>query len=107
MMFSCCVQRLVHPSAAGGKAKRELGAQGLCRRLWDRKIPGQEPGAGMQTEAWRTVPGVAEAPVQAAGEGLSFWMGVSPDSGLVIDVHHPLAGQSLSGAVLVMPTNRG
>jgi len=58
-------------------------------------------------EGQRLVAGVAEGPVLATAEGLSFWGGVAPESGLVIDVHHPLHGRSLSGAVLVMPTSRG
>ena len=51
--------------------------------------------------------GQASGQVLATDEGLSFWGGVDPLSGLVIDVHHPLCGQSLAGKVLVMPTTRG
>ncbi len=51
--------------------------------------------------------GAAHGQVLATDEGLSFWGGVDPLSGLVIDVHHPLCGQSLAGKVLVMPTTRG
>ena len=51
--------------------------------------------------------GAARGQVLATDEGLSFWGGVDPLSGLVIDVHHPLCGQSLAGMVLVMPTTRG
>jgi cis-L-3-hydroxyproline dehydratase len=57
--------------------------------------------------ALRLVGGDAAGPVLSTGEGLSFWGGVAPESGEVIDVHHPLAGQLLTGAVLVMPTSRG
>jgi len=38
---------------------------------------------------------------------LSFWGGVDPFSGEVIDRHHPLSGQILSGKVLVIPGGRG
>ena len=51
--------------------------------------------------------GRAEGPVLAADEPLSFWGGVDPATGRVIDVHHPLAGQSLTGAVLVERGTRG
>lgn len=61
----------------------------------------------MQAEVWQIVPGEAEGPVLVAGEGLSFWGGVDPTTGRVIDVHHPLAGRLLAGCVLVMPTSRG
>ena len=51
--------------------------------------------------------GLAQGPVVATGEGLSFWGGVDPASARVIDAHHPLHGVSLAGAVLMMPTSRG
>lgn len=53
------------------------------------------------------LPGNASGAVLAAGEGLSFWGGVDPASGRVIDAHHPWHGQSLAGRVVVMPTSRG
>src|SRR5690606_134756 len=46
-------------------------------------------------------------PVVASAEALSFWGGVDPASGRVIDVHHPLVGTCLTGAILTMPTSRG
>ncbi|NHN89098.1 cis-3-hydroxy-L-proline dehydratase [Acetobacter conturbans] len=51
--------------------------------------------------------GQAQGPVIATREALSFWGGVDPATGRVIDVHHPLHGMCLSGAVLLMPTSRG
>jgi hypothetical protein len=53
------------------------------------------------------IPGAASGPILACGEGLSFWGGVDPVSGVVIDAHHPLCGQSIAGKILVMPTTRG
>lgn len=53
------------------------------------------------------ISGWASGPVLACEEGLSFWGGVDPLTGIVIDAHHPLCGQSISGRVLVMPTTRG
>ncbi len=53
------------------------------------------------------VPAEAHGPVLASPEGLSFWGGVDPASGKVIDAHHPLCGQSLAGKVVLMPTSRG
>lgn len=38
---------------------------------------------------------------------LSFWGGVSPESGEVIDVRHPLCGSSVTGKVLAIPNSRG
>lgn len=51
--------------------------------------------------------GVADGTIIACSEALSFWGGVDPGSGCVIDVHHPLHGQCLTGAILLMPTSRG
>jgi predicted aconitase/predicted aconitase with swiveling domain len=53
------------------------------------------------------IAGSASGAVLASSEGLSFWGGVDPVTGLVIDAHHPLCGQSIAGKVLVMPTTRG
>jgi predicted aconitase/predicted aconitase with swiveling domain len=53
------------------------------------------------------VSGTADGPVVAMEEGLSFWGGVDPADGHVIDVHHPSHGASLAGAVVLMPTSRG
>ncbi len=53
------------------------------------------------------IPGCVAADVLATDQGLSFWGGVDPLTGVVIDAHHPLCGQSLAGKVVVMPTTRG
>ncbi|KAI4723893.1 hypothetical protein E4T49_08389 [Aureobasidium sp. EXF-10728] len=38
---------------------------------------------------------------------LSFWGGVDPATGIIIDQHHPLAGSSLAGKILAIPSGRG
>ena len=53
------------------------------------------------------VEGCANGKVLVCGEGLSFWGGVDPDTGLIIDTHHPNHGDSVSGKCLLMPTSRG
>lgn len=40
-------------------------------------------------------------------EGLSFWGGVDPDTGVIIDAHHSDHGASLAGRIVLMPTSRG
>jgi predicted aconitase with swiveling domain len=40
-------------------------------------------------------------------EPLSFWGGLDPHSGLIIDHNHPQRGQSIAGRVLQMPHGRG
>jgi predicted aconitase/predicted aconitase with swiveling domain len=53
------------------------------------------------------LPGAAEAEVLVCDPGLSFWGGVDPATGRVIDAHHPLHGASLAGRIVAMPTSRG
>ena len=53
------------------------------------------------------VDGAAVAPLLYAEVGLSFWGGVDPFSGEVIDRHHPLSGECLAGRVLAIPSGRG
>ena len=53
------------------------------------------------------IPGVAAGRVLTCDQGLSFWGGVDPATGRVIDAHHPWHGESVAGRVLVMPTSRG
>jgi predicted aconitase with swiveling domain len=42
-----------------------------------------------------------------SSDPIGFLGGVDPDTGLVVEVGHPLAGQSVSGRVLVFPTGKG
>jgi uncharacterized protein len=50
---------------------------------------------------------------QAAGEalvtrmGISFFGGVDPDTGEIVEKGHELEGQSISGRVLVFPSGKG
>ncbi len=53
------------------------------------------------------IPGRAAGAIVACEEGLSFWGGVDPATGRVIDAHHPLHGRMLAGSVLALPTSRG
>lgn len=39
--------------------------------------------------------------------GISFFGGVDPDTGVVIEAGHELEGQSIAGKVLVFPTGKG
>jgi predicted aconitase/predicted aconitase with swiveling domain len=59
------------------------------------------------TDALQIAPGLAEGDVILSDPGLSFWGGVDAATGVVIDAHHPLCGQSLAGKVVLMPTSRG
>ena len=51
--------------------------------------------------------GDAAGDILVCAEGLSFWGGVDPETGRIIDVHHPAHGENVSGKVLMMSTSRG
>lgn len=51
--------------------------------------------------------GHASGPLLYSQTPLSFWGGVDPATGIVIDQHHPLAGSSLAGKILAIPSGRG
>ncbi|MFY0544152.1 aconitase X swivel domain-containing protein [Brevibacillus sp. H7] len=53
------------------------------------------------------VPGQGSGPVLATTVPLSFWGGLDPRTGTIVDRHHPLSGQSVAGRVFVMPYGRG
>ena len=58
-------------------------------------------------EAKVLVAGQAEGPALVLGEPLSFWGGLDPATGGVIDRRHPQHGIVVTGQVLVMPSGRG
>jgi predicted aconitase with swiveling domain len=53
------------------------------------------------------VEGTASGDVLALSEPVSFWGGVDPASGAIIDIHHPQQGEVLTGKVLVMGHGKG
>lgn len=58
-------------------------------------------------DARTLVPGTAEGRALVLDEPLSFWGGVDPGTGYIIDVRHPQHGASVTGRILVMPSGRG
>lgn len=53
------------------------------------------------------VHGISEGRVLGSSTSLSFWGGVDPETGDIIDHHHPLTGENLSGTILAIPSSRG
>lgn len=53
------------------------------------------------------VAGSAEGTALVLETPLSFWGGIDPESGRIIDVRHPQRGARVAGTVLVMPLGRG
>jgi predicted aconitase with swiveling domain len=65
------------------------------------------PASGRMSRARALVAGPAAGPTLVLSESLSFWGGVDPSDGRIIDRHHPQAGETVRGKVLVMPSGRG
>lgn len=53
------------------------------------------------------VAGNGEGEVIATDVPLSFWGGYNSETGEIIDHHHPLCGENLTGKVFVLPAGRG
>ncbi|MCP2072326.1 UNVERIFIED_ORG: putative aconitase/putative aconitase with swiveling domain [Pseudomonas lini] len=65
------------------------------------------PSTPVRVKGRSLVGGAAQGALLFADVGLSFWGGVDPASGEVIDRHHPLSGERLAGRVLAIPSGRG
>jgi len=51
--------------------------------------------------------GMAEGEALVTKQGISFWGGVDPDTGVITEVGHELYGQEMAGKVLVLPALKG
>src|SRR5512134_76131 len=51
--------------------------------------------------------GAAEAEALVTSQGISFFGGVDPETGRVVERGHELEGQSIAGKVLVFPSGKG
>ncbi|WP_310156653.1 aconitase X swivel domain-containing protein [Bosea sp. BE125] len=62
----------------------------------------------MELMAEILIPGEAvSAPCLALTAPISFWGGVDPKTGLIIDARHPQRGASIAGTVLALPGTIG
>ncbi len=52
-------------------------------------------------------PGEAEGEALVSRMGISFFGGVDPETGIVVESGHDLEGQTVAGKVLVFPTGKG
>ena len=48
-------------------------------------------------------PGEATGPLLRLSAPLSFWGGIDPETGRVIDVRHPQRGRTVGGTILALP----
>ncbi|PYH88523.1 DUF521 domain protein [Aspergillus ellipticus CBS 707.79] len=71
-------------------------------------IPPEQPQQfTAQATPYPYVNGTASGLLIASDVELSFWGGVHPQTGEIIDRHHPLSGQFLPDAILAIPGGRG
>ena len=61
----------------------------------------------MKLQGRKIYPGIIEGEALVTSMGISFFGGVDPDSGVVVEKDHELEGQSIAGKVLVFPTGKG
>ena len=52
-------------------------------------------------------PGKVEGEALVTRMGISFFGGIDPDTGVIVEKGHDLEGQSAAGKVLVFPTGKG
>ncbi len=61
----------------------------------------------MKLKGRKIYKGIAEGEAIVTKDGISFYGGVDPDTGKVVEVGHELEGQSIAGKILVFPTGKG
>lgn len=126
--LEACLDAAVHgraperrrPAAASGDPDRPADAAAAAERDGDGRgeaAPAERGGpSGVAAGAvggagpWRGRAirrGVATGTTLVSSAPLSFYGGVDPASGRVVERGHPLAGRSVAGRVLVMPTGKG
>jgi predicted aconitase with swiveling domain len=58
-------------------------------------------------EGRRLLEGSATGQALVLEEPLSFWGGLDPSTGRIVEANHPQRGESVTGRILVMPSGRG
>ena len=53
------------------------------------------------------VPGRAKGQILCSSMGISFFGGIDPETGVVVEKGHDLFGQSVAGKILAFPTGKG
>jgi predicted aconitase with swiveling domain len=61
----------------------------------------------MKLQGRKIYKGHAEGEALVTKGGISFYGGVDPDTGKVVEVGHELEGRSVAGKILVFPTGKG
>ncbi len=61
----------------------------------------------MKLKGRKIYKGIVEAEAIVTKDGISFYGGVDPETGKIVEVGHELEGQSIIGKVLVFPSGKG
>ncbi len=61
----------------------------------------------MKFQGRKIYQGQVEGEALATSMGISFYGGVDPETGLIVEKDHQLEGQSIAGKILVFPTGKG
>ena len=61
----------------------------------------------MKFQGRKIYQGQVEGEALVTSMGISFFGGVDPETGVVVEKNHELEGQSISGKILVFPTGKG
>jgi predicted aconitase with swiveling domain len=61
----------------------------------------------MKFQGRKIYQGQVEGEALVTSMGISFFGGVDPETGVVVEKGHELEGQSISGKILVFPTGKG
>lgn len=61
----------------------------------------------MELKGRKIFAGKAKAEAIVSKEGISFYGGIDPETGIVAEKGHPLEGKSIAGKVLVFPQGKG
>ena len=61
----------------------------------------------MILEGRKVAKGKATGPAMVSSDGISFYGGVEPETGMVVEKGHPLEGKSVKGKVLAFPEGKG
>jgi len=64
-------------------------------------------GSKMKLIGRKIYKGITEGQALVSKDGISFYGGVDPDTGEVVEVGHELEGQTVSGKILVFPSGKG
>ncbi|KAI1624711.1 hypothetical protein EDD37DRAFT_627786 [Exophiala viscosa] len=61
----------------------------------------------MEIQARSLVGGTASGELLVSDTSLSFWGGINSEIGVIVDQHHPLRGECITGRIFAIPSGRG